>query len=154
MHRTSWLACGRILLGAALLFGGACSQGEGERCQVNSDCSGDLYCQGGESGNGICKSRDSGNDDAAVAADARDVANAEVPADARRADVATDGSVRSDVTPDLPPFTPVDADVVTPDAPAGLPDVAIDTASVDGPAASPIDTQAIDSTSVDTGAID
>jgi hypothetical protein len=154
MHRTNWLACGRILLGAALLLGGACSQGEGERCQIDSDCSGDLVCPNGASGNGICTSRNSGNDDAAVTADARDVANAEVPADTRRADVAADGGLRSDVTSDLPPFTPVDADVATPDAPAGLPDLAIDTASVDGPTAPPVDAQAIDGTSVDGGAID
>jgi hypothetical protein len=158
MHRTCLLACGRILLGAALFFGGACSQGEGERCQVDSDCSGALYCERGESGNGLCKSAETRND-AAVPVDAREAGAADAPVDAAadaadRADGPADAGAPGEVAVDLAPFTPVDADDIATDVPAGSPDLALDTGSLDGAVVPLIDAEAIDSASFDTGAID
>jgi hypothetical protein len=41
--------------GALVLLGG-CHQGEGERCEVDSDCAGDLYCAPTPSPhNGVCR---------------------------------------------------------------------------------------------------
>ena len=42
-------------LACCLLFVGSCSQGEGGRCQINSDCASGLTCSD-TTGNGICRS--------------------------------------------------------------------------------------------------
>ena len=43
-------------LAALVLFVSGCGQGEGGRCQINSDCSSGLTCSEVTGGNGICKS--------------------------------------------------------------------------------------------------
>ena len=48
------------LAGSLLLFVG-CSQGEGDRCQINSDCASGLFCEPtGSPGNGICQNSNPG----------------------------------------------------------------------------------------------
>jgi len=58
------------LMAVFLLFAG-CGQGEGGRCQINSDCSSGLTCSEVTGGNGICKSSSAGpsTSDAAPAKD-------------------------------------------------------------------------------------
>jgi hypothetical protein len=50
---------------ASLALGGiaSCSQGEGERCQVDDDCAAGLRCNLGE---GVCRSNASDDDDIPV----------------------------------------------------------------------------------------
>jgi hypothetical protein len=48
------------LAGSLVLFAG-CSQGEGDRCQINSDCASGLFCAPtGSPGNGICQNSNPG----------------------------------------------------------------------------------------------
>ncbi len=114
MHRT-WLPT--TLLGAALLLG--CGQGEGGRCQINSDCASGLTCLSGDSGNGRCVSNTS----------AFDVA----PAPAR------------DAAEDATPVTAADAK----DLLVSLPDAAPDTASADSEAVTPVDAESVDGGGID-----
>jgi hypothetical protein len=68
---------GHLLFAAGLILAGAtltgCKQGEGERCEVNNDCSAGLTCQADNMG-GVCTSR---------------------PGGVRPADAGTDGAVTS-----------------------------------------------------------
>lgn len=52
----------------ALLSSSGCGQGEGGRCQVNSDCASGLICSNGPSGNGVCGHSPTAITDAATAA--------------------------------------------------------------------------------------
>ena len=114
----SSLAAG-LLAGSLALAG--CTQGEGDRCEVDSDCSGDLRCSsGGTCIRGVEVKLDaavggtSGTTDALAPADgpsssldtaAADGAAAE-PDSALAPDLAAptpDAAVRTDVSPDLSP---------------------------------------------------
>jgi hypothetical protein len=83
-----------------LLLASGCNQGEGERCQVNSDCSNGLRCEGGgATGNGICTSG-TPTEDAAAAGDAPQANGFEVePQPDLAAAPAVDAVVSVDVTP-------------------------------------------------------
>jgi hypothetical protein len=41
---------------ASLFFATGCDQGEGDRCQIDSDCASGLRCSDGQTGNGTCVS--------------------------------------------------------------------------------------------------
>ena len=45
-----------LSLACFLFVAGSCGQGEGGRCQINSDCASGLICYNGTSGNGTCES--------------------------------------------------------------------------------------------------
>jgi len=81
----------RVVVLAILVVVSACGQGEGQRCQVEADCSGDLVCN---RATGTCQSRTSGID-GSIAPDAR--------VDAGPVDAAVDAS------PDASPDAGVDA---------------------------------------------
>jgi hypothetical protein len=127
------LLCGLGIL-ASLSFAAGCSQGEGERCQITSDCASGLVCDGaGSTGNGVCRKTTSAN----------------------KNDAATEpgpGEDASVSTPDTEPSLGEDSAVSTPDT---------EPATVDGQPAG-IDAQpsavdvggAIDGGAIDTGAID
>lgn len=104
------------LLAAGALVVAACSQGEGDRCEVDTDCSGDLVCSPG----GICRLRTDTNNMVDAAVDGGAGADATKPtADATLATdtAATDTAVQPDanVAVDLPVATP-DAELVAADA--------------------------------------
>jgi hypothetical protein len=70
------------LLGAALLLIGtvaSCKQGEGQRCQVQSDCEDGLQCNVGE---GVCRAVLSGDVDALPPPDAPPNSSIDGPVDA------------------------------------------------------------------------
>ena len=71
-----------FLLGPAiaLFLASGCSRGEGERCQVNSDCASGLTCPAGSTGNGICKPANGSTlgTDAAAADDTAPISGPEV----------------------------------------------------------------------------
>ncbi len=156
------LRTGTCLFGLAAAFV-ACSQSEGGRCQVDSDCASGLTCKSRETGNGTCEPSgfNPPEPEAALTADAsvnRDVAaDAPSSADARDsangfADLASsadgtaangDGaSLSADAAngPDVARVTDVAA---VGDAPAGI----------DG-AAGPLDAGGVDGERLDSGAID
>jgi len=96
------------LVGTLVLCVG-CSQGEGDRCQIDSDCSSGLICRGGPK-NGVCRASTSNpgtggstGQDAAGPASTSDAASdvLMVAADAADAPATADGvTVGSDAAPD------------------------------------------------------
>lgn len=117
-----------LFAGLAGLGAYGCAQGEGERCEIASDCESSLICEV-TAGNGICRARGSANigADAAGGSGGTDaVVSAPDAAVDARVDARQD--VGSDVaTPDAPnapdvPAAPVDVapdlrlDTSTPDA--------------------------------------
>jgi hypothetical protein len=127
------LLCGLGILASFSLAAG-CSQGEGERCQITSDCASGLVCDAaGSTGNGVCrKTTTTGKNDAATE-----------PSPGQDASVST---------PDTEPSPGEDASMSTPDtepAPVDSLPAAIDTQASAVDAGGAIDTGAID-----TGAID
>jgi hypothetical protein len=153
---SSWLG-----LLACLVFVVGCGQGEGERCQVDSDCRGGFVCRDGTTGNGRCRASDYTGPDAAVKTDAakdllsplspeteletgsepgRDSSVGESAVYDASVDTAADGPIGGvdstlvDVGTDLPRFeTPRrDAGIEAPAGPeAGVDAVPLDTATVD-----------------------
>jgi hypothetical protein len=99
-----------ILALAALL--GACEQGAGDVCQVNSDCESPLLCN---ASTGQCQRPGTGG-----VADAAAPGDAAIPIDA-------------DILPDAPPPDAAPPDAAAPDA--GEPDAAVDAAPPDAAAA-------------------
>jgi len=128
-----------------------CKQGDGDRCQVDSDCGSGLVCrQTGSPGNGICKSSNPGegtivggtDQDAAVSESdaASDDSTAEAASDGSdlAADAAagvdavlvTDAAASGDATDDS--AARVDVLVAADDATVGA-DAVLDAEAADGP---------------------
>jgi hypothetical protein len=84
------------------VLGVGCSQGEGDRCQIDSDCNSGLVCRGGPK-NGICQpstipgTGGSTGQDAAGPASTSDAAS-DVPM--ATSDAASDVTVGGDTAPD------------------------------------------------------
>jgi hypothetical protein len=131
-----------------------CSQGEGDRCQIHSDCASGLECRGGESGNGVCvKPGTSSGKDAAPDTVVKPVSDA-APDTLAQPDAASD-AVTPDAAPDGAPDT---AERPAPDAsldlpPAG-PEVGLDGAAPDAPAADSTVPRAPDAAESEAGALD
>jgi hypothetical protein len=87
----------------ALLLAGGCGQSEGERCQINSDCSSGLYCSEGSSGNGTCKPNVGSTTDTGVTPDVPSASGPEV-------------EPTIDAEPALPPDASVSIDTTVVDA--------------------------------------
>jgi hypothetical protein len=88
--RRRWLA---PLIAAGLLALAGCKQGEGDRCEVDNDCSGGLTCENPTGRGGQCTSRPGSSVKLDAAPDARVV-------DAATADRAVDATGAPDVAPD------------------------------------------------------
>jgi hypothetical protein len=84
--RRRWLA---PLIAAGLLALAGCKQGEGDRCEVDNDCSGGLTCENPTGRGGQCTSRPGTSPKLDAAADARVV-------DAATADGAASDTAPSD----------------------------------------------------------
>ena len=114
-------------LAGSLVFCVGCSQGEGGRCEIDSDCASGLICSvTGSPHNGVCRPisspgggggtvpavvADAGDDSSAMEADAGDDGPA-VEADAAAsvdAGVAADGAVGVDTLPDAQAATDLSA---------------------------------------------
>lgn len=102
----------------------ACGQGEGGRCQIDSDCASGLRCLGVTNGNGSCGKREDVGPDAATPDDAL-------------ADLASDHAM-------------TDASDVQADGPGGQDDVGTQTDSK----VLDVDVSRVDAESVDAGGID
>ncbi len=90
------LASPIFLLGSAivLLFANGCGQGEGGRCQIDSDCASGLTCDKGETGNGTCISGSGGglSADAALKEDASLLPGLDLQSQAETQPVAEDAA--------------------------------------------------------------
>lgn len=99
-------ACAAALLGLLLLVPTACTQGEGDHCQVTSDCEDGLVCNAGKEkcerpgGGNVSDAMPSAPDSDVEAPDA-DISDGDVP----------DGDIPDASAPDAGP-----ADAGTPDA--------------------------------------
>lgn len=63
MKKSAMIVSAVLGLGLMVVGGvAACKQGEGERCQVESDCDEGLLC----TGEGVCKTVESGQQDAQI----------------------------------------------------------------------------------------
>jgi hypothetical protein len=107
----------RPFLGAALLLGVAlsgCKQSEGERCEVDTDCSTGLSCNRNGMGNGIC-----GPAGSTPSVDAGRPADSAAPVTPDAAAAALDQAAPSpDVSPDVTDAHP-EAAPVAPDGSSG-----------------------------------
>ena len=94
-------------LAGTLVLGAGCSQGEGDRCEIDSDCASGLVCADtGSRHNGICRRPGSGGSTGQDAAGSGVVADAASDGPAVAADAATgvDAPVVSDgAGGDVPP---------------------------------------------------
>ncbi len=142
-------------LTAALLCLAACGEGEGGRCQINSDCASGLSCQDGTTGNGKCVSQNPAGtttNDAAV-----DVAVAS----------ASDVGADTLVTPEVDSAevdaaeieaSPAEVDATPAEVDAGVVDVApaqVDVRTVDvAPAQVDVRTVDVAPAQVDVGEVD
>ncbi len=127
MHRRfvpySWI----FGLATVLWLAPGCGQNEGGRCQVTSDCASGLSCEGGQTGNGVCRPRGFvGNADATVS---------DVPADQAAASGPEDGA--PEVAVEVEPAVDAEPEASVGDA-ASAPDVeplldveAVDTVGID-----------------------
>jgi hypothetical protein len=91
-----------LALGLSLLAG--CKQGEGDRCEVNSDCESGLTCEKvpGSSSDFACQGRDySPGIDATVEADTSAPLSDGPPATTDTRDAAPSPDLQPDVTPDV-----------------------------------------------------
>ena len=78
-------------LAGTLVLGFGCSQGEGDRCQIDSDCSSGLICRGGPM-NGICRASTNPGTGGSTGQDAAGPAST--------SDAASDVTVGGDTAPD------------------------------------------------------
>lgn len=104
-----------FVLAGTLVLGFGCSQGEGDRCQIDTDCSSGLVCRGGPK-NGVCRASTinpgtggSTGQDAAGPASTSDAASdvlmvaadaADAPAVADGVTVGSDAALDSDAADD------------------------------------------------------
>jgi hypothetical protein len=107
--RPSAVVAGLFAAGLCLLAG--CAQGEGDRCEVDSDCKGDLRCERTTGNDGVCRA---GASTPLIDASTADRAPSDVAA---TTDVAsTADRAATDVSADV--AVGADAAVAAPDAPS------------------------------------
>jgi hypothetical protein len=120
-----FLTAGGLLLVAVLIAG--CKQGEGDRCETDSDCSSDLMCEQSNAG-GRCTQRtgtpappDASRDLPTASSDVpveRAASETATPADAPAADAAR-GDAAGDVAADARAVDAATTDAPGPDASGG-----------------------------------
>ncbi len=108
-----------LLLGSAivLLFATGCGQGEGGRCQIDSDCASGLTCHNPETGNGTCGPNNAGESPAADAAAKQDISPLPGPEVEPEADAQSVADV--DVSPELDTGTLADGGAASPNDASG-----------------------------------
>jgi hypothetical protein len=159
MHHIPRSLPGLALLGLLAL---GCAQGEGDRCQVTSDCASGLECQNGDTGNGKCvrPGTSSGNDAApdTVAKPSPDAAPDSVATPVP--DAASETIAKLDAAPDAAPDAAAEAPADQPTFDGGLdltpvgPELGLDGATPDTPAVDSAVPRAPDAPESEAGAID
>ncbi|RMH40446.1 MAG: hypothetical protein D6689_13800 [Deltaproteobacteria bacterium] len=106
-------SCALALSLVALAAAPACKQGEGQRCEIDSDCEDGLICSPGPGGQSVCVPDTSGTPVDAAPKPMPDASADAAPSDAAPPDAGVDAAPPDAAPPDAAP-----PDAGTPDAQA------------------------------------